>query len=77
VTVEGADATVEIRLEPYVYVMQPEYWAIGVVACRSDGSLEAALRTAVAELALGGTVGTVGIEVVGRPGSLPRRFDLR
>ena len=77
VTVEGVGASDEILLQPYVYIMQPEYWAIGVVACKGSGASQAAGRTVVVRMSLAGTIGRKGIEVVGGPASEIKRFELR
>ena len=48
VIVTVAGERVEIRFQPYVYVVQPDYWAIGVLACRecSLDTLAGAKKTA-------------------------------
>ncbi|MEZ5775129.1 MAG: hypothetical protein R3D33_10635 [Hyphomicrobiaceae bacterium] len=53
-----------VHLEPYVYVMQPDYWAIGVVHCDGD---DGAVAGTVPEVTFGlaGYLGRRGIEVVG------------
>lgn len=80
VTISEADARRgTVHLQPYVYVMQPEYWSIGTLVCRPTGAAADAAPPPVtrAELAIEGSIGTRGIEVLGRTGATVRRFDLR
>lgn len=65
------------HLQPYVYVMQPEYWAIGVVACADEDAAAVEGAIVTIELLLAGSMGTRGIEVLGASSELKARFDLR
>ncbi len=65
------------HLQPYVYVMQPEYWAIGVVACSGEAGGAVAGSFVTIELLLAGSMGTRGIEVLGASAGLKAHFDLR
>lgn len=47
------------------YIRRPEYWEIDVLGCENGIGLPV-LTPYTATLRLGGTVGTKGIEVVGR-----------
>lgn len=76
VTVEAVSPNEEIRLQPYLYVMQPEYWAIGVVACRSAAPSTESSRVVVAEMPIAGSIGRKGIEVLGGSGRSVK-FDLQ
>ena len=54
-----------VRLEPLVYVQQPEYWGIEVVGCLTGGICLTAVRPFTESIPLAGITGTKGIEVVG------------
>jgi heat shock protein HslJ len=64
----------DVRLEPLVYVQQPDYWGIEVTGCMpGDVGLPVAVPyTVTYEFA--GTLGTRGIEVIGS--NHTERFDL-
>ena len=55
----------EVNLSPLVYVRQPEYWGIEVIGCLPGGIGLPATEPYIAILALNGTIGTQGIEVIG------------
>jgi hypothetical protein len=56
----------KVNLIPLVYIRQPEYWGIEVTGCLPEGiGLAAPTGPYIASLALNGTVGTQGIEVIG------------
>ena len=55
----------EVDLTPLVYVRQPEYWGIEVIGCLPGGIGLPATEPYTATLALNGTIGTQGIEVIG------------
>jgi len=60
---------VEVTLMPLVYVSQPTYWGIQVVASAGDGGPRPSQPIAAipysAHLDLAGTTGTEGVEVIG------------
>jgi hypothetical protein len=64
----------QIRLEPRVYVAQPEYWGIEVVGCLTGGICLTAVRPFTESIALAGITGTKGIEVVGS--TQTKQFDV-
>jgi hypothetical protein len=56
----------EVNLIPLVYIRQPEYWGIEVIGSLPGGiGLAAPTAPYIASLALNGTIGTQGIEVIG------------
>jgi hypothetical protein len=55
----------EVNLSSLVYVRQPEYWGIEVIGCLPGGIGLPATEPYIAILALNGTIGTQGIEVIG------------
>lgn len=68
-------ANMEVRLEPRVYVQQPEYWAIEVIGQLPGGIGLPVVTPYTVSLPLTGIIGTKGIEVVGADRS--ERRDLR
>jgi hypothetical protein len=54
----------EVSLSPLVYIRQPEYWGIEVVGHLPEVGLPA-VAPYVVRLDLAGTIGTIGIEVIG------------
>jgi hypothetical protein len=54
-----------VRLEPLVYVKQPEYWGIEVIGCLTGGICLPAVRPFTESIPLAGITGTEGIEVIG------------
>lgn len=54
----------EVSLSPLVYIRQPEYWGIEVVGCLPEVALPV-VTPYVVRLDLTGTLGTLGIEVIG------------
>lgn len=60
-----------VSLEPSIYVTQPEYWRIEVVGATPGGICLTGVKEYTAVLPLAGTMGTKGIELVGRDGSEP------
>ena len=53
-----------VRLDPLVYFRQPEYWGIQVIGCMPE--MGATVMTPyTARLELTGSMGTLGIEVIG------------
>jgi hypothetical protein len=64
----------QVRLEPRVYVRQPEYWGIEVVGCLNGGICLTALRPFMELIPLAGITGTKGIEVIGATDT--KTFDI-
>jgi len=58
-------ANMAVELVAYVYVRQPEYWEIEVVACLKGGICLPAQTPFTAALPLAGVTGTKGVQVVG------------
>ena len=65
------DAGSEVELQPLVYVRQPEYWEIQVVAVGDGPTADEQYEVS---LEVTDFVGTEGIEVIGA--TVSRRFDL-
>jgi hypothetical protein len=63
-----------VKLVPVTYIRQPEYWAIQVSACHVGDVLLPAEGRFSATLDLTGSLGTQGIEVVGKTRS--QKIDL-
>lgn len=62
---ESPHINMNVRLIPYIYVTQPEFWGIEVVATSDEEPTGPPGRYYV-HLALDGIVGTKGVEVVGK-----------
>lgn len=62
----------DVRLVPFVYIQQPEYWLIEVVGCLHGAGLptEAPYKVSIP---LDGITGTKGIEVIGATRSEQRQ----
>jgi len=65
----------EVTLQPLVYIRQPEYWGIEVVGTLPGGIGLPATAPYQVSLALGGNIGTAGIEVIGATRSERRDID--
>ena len=63
-----------VRLEPLVYVRQPEYWGIEVVGCLAGGICLPAKRPFMEFIPLAGITGTKGVEVIGA--THPQQIDV-
>jgi len=59
--------TMNVELQPLIYITQPEYWGIEVVGCQSGIGLPQTAPYHVA-LDISSTLGTKGIEVIGATG---------
>ena len=66
-----------IEVRPVLYVMQPEYWLMSLVACApSSTKPTGAAVPFAAAISVGGSVGRKGIELSGKPGGKSKRLDL-
>ena len=76
VTGEAPHAGLSIEVRPVMYVMQPDYWQMGLVACRPE-TVTASGPPVPFEVVInvGGSVGRKGIELSGRPGTVPKRLN--
>ena len=76
VTGEAPHAGLSIEVRAVMYVMQPDYWQMGLVACHPE-TVTAAGPPVPFEVAInvGGSVGRKGIELTGRSGTGPKRLD--
>lgn len=62
---EAPCLNMEIKLQPLVYVRQPDYWGIEVVGCLPGGICLPALQPYTVFIPLTGIAGKKGIEVIG------------
>jgi hypothetical protein len=62
---EAPCANMEVTLDPAVYITQPEYWEIQVTGTLPDGICLEAIKPYEVSLDITGTIGKIGIEVVG------------
>jgi hypothetical protein len=69
VTGTSVSSNVKIELRPSIYIQQPDYWTIKVFGCTSGIGLPV-LTSYTAKLDVTGTVGKIGVEVLGTNGSL-------
>ena len=77
VTGEAPHAGMAIEVRPVLYVMQPDYWLMALVACRPAAvKPSGAPASFAAEINVGGTVGRKGIELNGKPGGKAKRLEL-
>ena len=77
VTGEAPHEGLTIDISAVLYVMQPDYWQMVLVACHPEGTTPSGPPvTFTADINISGTIGRKGIELSGRPGSKPRRLDL-
>jgi hypothetical protein len=65
VTGTASCMNMRVRLEPLVYVRQPEFWGIEVIGCLTGGICLPAARPFTESISLAGITGTKGIEVIG------------
>jgi hypothetical protein len=64
VTGTTATAGVKVTLVPLTYIRQPEFWGIEVTGCTSQVGLQV-VTPFTARLNIDGTIGTIGVEVIG------------
>lgn len=76
VTGEAPHAGLSIEVRSVLYVMQPDYWQMGLVACHpeevSPGGPPVPFTV---DINVAGSVGRKGVELSGRPGSKSKRLD--
>jgi hypothetical protein len=65
--------TLKVELHPLIYVQQPDYWGVEVVACQ-DGIGQPQSAPYHAQLDITHLLGTKGIEVIGATGR--KRFNV-
>jgi hypothetical protein len=65
VTGNASCMNMQVRLEPRIYIQQPEYWGIEVVGCLTGSVCLPAQLPFLESIPLEGITGTKGIEVVG------------
>ena len=73
-TVNGsvACANISVRLTPYVYVKQPDYWQIEVTGCMEGGICLPVVKPYSVTISLGNILGKKGIEVIGSNNTVRR-----
>jgi hypothetical protein len=67
-------ANMDVKLMPFVYIQQPEYWGIEVVGCLAGFGLPTETQYTVS-ISLDGTRGTKGIEIIGATGSKKEEIE--
>jgi len=74
---QAPHAGMTVEVHPVLYVAQPDYWLMSLVACAlADAKLSGDPVPFNAEINLAGSVGRKGIELSGKPGGKSKRLDL-
>ena len=77
VTGEAPHGGMSVEVRPVLYVMQPDYWQMVLVACVAKGAkAEGPPAPFSVEINMAGNLGRKGIELSGRPGGKPKRLEL-
>ena len=77
ITGEAPHAGMSIEVRPVLYVMQPDYWQMALVACGPKGvKADGPPVTYSAEINVSGSVGRKGVVLSGTPGAKTKRLEL-